>query len=88
MFYIIHLLDLLTDFPIGFSTFACKPLINIHDFFVSERVRSKGVAQQMIQHIAEFAKKMGCCKLTLEVLATNEQAKRAYSKAGFKGTYN
>ena len=32
----------------GFSTFACKPLINIHDFYVKAEFRRRGISSSLI----------------------------------------
>ena len=32
----------------GFSTFACKPLINIHDFYVKPQYRRKGISSSLM----------------------------------------
>ncbi len=69
----------------GFSTFKCKPLINIHDLTVSRQYRGKGVSQQLLQKIEAIARQKGCCKVTLEVLEGNNVAKNAYAKFGFTG---
>lgn len=69
----------------GFSSFACKPLLNIHDVMVVEKFRSQGISQLMINEVEIIAKQKGCCKLTLEVLEGNTPAKNAYSKQGFAG---
>lgn len=37
----------------GFSTFKCKPLVNIHDVFVVPEHRRKGVTQVMMAKVAE-----------------------------------
>lgn len=68
---------------ISFSTFSCKPLVNIHDFVVLQRYRGQGISQKMLGKIEEIAKSEGCCKVTLEVLSKNEAAKSAYRKFGF-----
>ncbi|WP_444943619.1 GNAT family N-acetyltransferase [Microbulbifer sp. ZKSA006] len=68
----------------GFSTFLCKPLINIHDVIVSESARGLGVCTAMLDFLAKEAKAKGCCKLTLEVLQKNYTAQAAYRKTGFK----
>lgn len=68
----------------GFSTFACHPLLNIHDVFVTQHYRGQGIASQMMQKAEQVAKDRGCCKLTLEVLANNESAKKAYTALGYK----
>ncbi len=66
-----------------FSTFNCKPLINIHDLIVTEDHRGQGVCQQILAAIYEKAVSLGCCKLTLEVLSGNDPAKLAYRRFGF-----
>ena len=37
----------------GFSTFACKPLINIHDFYVKPQFRRKGISSSLIFFIGK-----------------------------------
>lgn len=69
----------------GFSTFACRPLLNIHDFIVSRAYRGQGLAERMLEKAEELALKLGCCKLTLEVLEGNQAAQAAYRRFGFKG---
>jgi len=67
----------------AFSTFNCKPLINIHDVVVLEEYRGNGLSQKMLLEVESIAKQKGCCKLTLEVLTKNEAAKSSYKKFGF-----
>ena len=70
----------------GFSTFKCKPLLNIHDFAVSPAYRRQGVAIALLEYVEQYAKDvLGCCKLTLEVLEGNHPAKGTYEKFGFAG---
>jgi ribosomal protein S18 acetylase RimI-like enzyme len=69
----------------GFSTFACAPLLNVHDVMVSQAFRGQGIAPLMLAKVEEMARAMGCCKLTLEVLEGNLVAQRTYRAAGFKG---
>jgi ribosomal protein S18 acetylase RimI-like enzyme len=68
---------------LGFSTFACKPLLNIHDLAVCERFRGLGIGKQLMQRIEEIAVRKGCCKLTLEVLSGNDVALNLYRRQGF-----
>jgi len=70
----------------GFSTFKCKPLVNIHDFVVLDSHRGRGLGQLLLQHIEDIAKQSDCCKITLEVLEGNTSAQKAYAKFGF-GAY-
>ncbi len=69
----------------GFSTFSCKPLINIHDVVVLPTFRGLGLSKKMFAKVESEAVSRGCCKLTLEVLEGNEVAKNAYIKIGFSG---
>ncbi len=65
------------------STFAAKPLINIHDLMVHSDFRGLGLSQKLLEKVEERAKEMGSCKITLEVLSGNKVAYRAYEKFGF-----
>jgi len=67
----------------GFSTFNCKPLLNIHDVIVIEAFRGSGLSQKMLQKIEQIGREKACCKLTLEVLDGNHIAKSSYTKFGF-----
>ena len=69
----------------AFSTFRCKPLINIHDIAVLAEFRGLGLSQLMLTEVEKIAREKGCCKLTLEVLEGNTAAKKAYEKFGFHG---
>ena len=67
----------------GFSTFACKPLLNIHDAVVKPEFRGRGIARMLFREVEAIAREQGCCKLTLEVLEGNTVAMAAYSSLGF-----
>lgn len=67
----------------GFSTFAARPLINIHDLAVLQTHRGKGIARRLLEGVERKARDMGCCKLTLEVLENNHRARQVYETAGF-----
>lgn len=67
----------------GFSTFACKPLLNIHDLAVARKFRGQGIAKQLLARIEATARAMGCCKITLEVLEGNRIAQSAYKACGY-----
>ncbi len=68
----------------GFSTFKCKPLINIHDVIVLNEFRGLGLCQRMLEKVEAIAKERNYCKMTLEVLEGNSAAKKAYLKYGFE----
>lgn len=67
----------------AFSTFACKPIMNIHDFAVAPQFRGQGLAKAMLAKVETVAQEVGCCKITLEVLEGNHRAKAVYGKFGF-----
>lgn len=69
----------------GFSTFACQPLLNIHDIIVANHYRGRGMSKRLLAKAEEIALRLGCCKLTLEVLEGNALAQAAYKASGFAG---
>lgn len=69
----------------GFSTFACQPLLNLHDVVVSQSYRGKGVFKLMLQQVESIARSLGCCKLTMEILESNQHAMAVYRAHGFAG---
>ena len=69
----------------GFSTFACKPLVNVHDVVVLSSHRGQRVGEQMLQLVQQIALQRGACKLTLEVLSFNQSAMTLYERVGFAG---
>jgi ribosomal protein S18 acetylase RimI-like enzyme len=72
----------------GFSTFAAKPLINIHDLAVLPNHRGRGIGKQLLEAVEQIGRTRGCCKLTLEVLENNHLARRLYAAVGFaQATY-
>ncbi len=75
----------LTNCIQGFSTFKCKPLMNIHDIAVLADFRGLGLSMKLMDKVEEIARERGCCKITLEVLEGNHPAKNAYAKFGFEG---
>lgn len=67
----------------GYSTFAAKPLINIHDLVTVPSFRGRGVARALMKDIETVAIDAGCCKVTLEVLSGNEAALALYRDLGY-----
>ncbi|MBK1680333.1 GNAT family N-acetyltransferase [Rhodocyclus tenuis] len=67
----------------GFSTFAARPLLNIHDIVVDAGWRGRGVGRQLLAAAEAAARARGSCKLTLEVLEGNTSARAAYARCGF-----
>jgi len=67
----------------GFSTFACRPLVNVHDVVVLPSHRGRGIAAQLFAEVEAIARERGACKLTLEVLSGNRAARGLYERLGF-----
>jgi ribosomal protein S18 acetylase RimI-like enzyme len=68
---------------IGFSTFAARPLINIHDLAVIPDHRGQGIGRLLLERVEAKGRDLGCCKLTLEVREDNHRAQRLYQRFGF-----
>lgn len=67
----------------GFSTFAGRPLINIHDLAVHHSARRMGVGRKLLDAVRDHAKALGCCVVTLEVRDDNPAACKLYADYGF-----
>ena len=67
----------------GFSTFAARPLVNIHDLVVLPGHRGRGLAKAMFAAIEAEARALGACKVTLEVLSGNTSARSLYASLGY-----
>ena len=69
----------------GFSTFAARPAINIHDLAVSPQVRGQGIGSALLAEVESRARAEHCCRITLEVKGANHAARRLYTRKGFAG---
>lgn len=69
----------------GFSTFACRPLVNVHDVAVAASHRGRGIAEQMLCEAERIAIERGAVKMTLEVLSGNAPAMKLYQRMGYAG---
>lgn len=67
----------------GFSTFAARPLVNIHDMAVLPEARGRGVGKALMLAVEDEACARGACKITLEVLSGNDMAKGLYAALGY-----
>ena len=68
----------------GFSTFAARPLLNVHDLAVVPGFRGRGVGRALLAAVDERARARGCVKVTLEVREDNAQARGLYQAHGFR----
>jgi ribosomal protein S18 acetylase RimI-like enzyme len=67
----------------GFSTFAGKPFVNVHDLAVLPSHRGLGIGAGLLAEVERRAHARGCCKITLEVQDANSGAQRLYLRSGF-----
>jgi len=67
----------------GFSTFAARQLLNIHDLAVLPESRGMGVGRSLLAAVEQKARDLNCCKLTLEVQERNHRARGLYQSFGF-----
>lgn len=69
----------------GFSTFAGRPLVNVHDVAVLASHRGQRIAEKMLALAEVIARGRGACKMTLEVLQGNTGAIHLYQRLGYAG---
>ena len=65
------------------TSFAAGRAANVHDVFVADRVRGKGVGRALMTRFEEKARREGCRKLTLEISHDNTRAQGLYRDLGF-----
>lgn len=68
---------------LGFSTFAARRSLHIMDFYVTPVHRGGGIGKALLEAVADRARAIDCCRLTLEVQERNQHARRIYEAAGF-----
>jgi GNAT superfamily N-acetyltransferase len=69
---------------LGFSTFAARPLINIHDLAVLPERRGEGIGRALLAAVERKARALGCSKVTLETQEHNSLARHLYEDVGFQ----
>ncbi|MFC7059046.1 GNAT family N-acetyltransferase [Halovenus salina] len=78
---------------VGFVTAevdSCPPVfdrpdrLKIGDFYVQESRRGDGLADDLLDRVAEHAREVGIPELSLDVDADNERAMGFYQKVGFE----
>ena len=69
---------------VGYSTFLARPLLNIHDIAVIPKARGRGIGTALLEEITALGRRLGCCKITLEVREDNLTARQRYTADGFQ----
>jgi len=67
----------------GYSTFAAKPRLNVHDLCVLAEHRGQGLGRRLMEAVLERAREAGCSAVSLEVRSDNPIARRLYQSLGF-----
>ena len=70
---------------VGFSTFAARPRLNVHDLCVLPAHRGKGLGRALLLAVVSAARGLHCSGVTLEVRADNAIAQALYRSLGFAG---
>lgn len=71
---------------VGYSTFAAKPRLNVHDLCVLRTHRGQGHGRRLLQAVLDTARALGCSAVTLEVRSDNAVAQHLYRSLGFGDT--
>ena len=61
-----------------------RKYIYIHDLAVLSRFRQNGIATDMLEYVADYARKVGATKIELAVHLFNTDALRLYEQNGFR----
>ena len=69
----------------SFSTFHAAPRVNIHDLFVCDTMRGRGLGRRLLAAVCQQAALRGAAAVTLEVRADNQAACHLYKSFGFQG---
>ena len=63
--------------------YKCPKRGNITELIVTNKTRSKGIGQELMNKMEEYFKLMGCEYIKLEAFAYNENAINFYNKRGY-----
>lgn len=69
---------------LGIQTFQQTKVMWVGGMAVTPKYRRKKVASELIDYAVSLAKENACDSLMLEVIATNERAKKLYDSKGFQ----
>ena len=66
------------------SSFGGRECCNIHDLYLREEARGRGLGRRLMDSCEEHARALGCGRLTLEVAVENDAARGLYRSLGFE----
>lgn len=67
----------------GYSSWAGAPTLTIHDLFVAEEARGRGLGQALVAEAVRLARAAGACRLDVNVVGWNQAAQDFYAALGF-----
>ncbi|MET0545489.1 MAG: GNAT family N-acetyltransferase [Caulobacterales bacterium] len=76
-----------TAFVLHRSTWAETYYCYLEDLFVAEAARGKGVARQLIEAVADFARTQGCGRLYWQTQESNTTAQALYDRIAAKSDF-
>lgn len=65
------------------SSFTALDSCNIHDVYVAEPARGRGIARRLMHAAEDHARALGCGRMTLEVNTDNHPALTLYRSLGY-----
>ncbi len=77
-FFLLQVIDV--DLPM----FTKRKYIYIHDLAVLSKFRQNGIATEMLDYVADYARKIGATKVELAVHLFNSDALSLYEQNGFR----
>ncbi len=67
----------------AYSSWAGKPAMIVHDLYVEDGARGRGIGRQLLAAAARLAVERGCCRFDVTVLSWNRPARAFYEGLGF-----
>ncbi len=72
----------------GLRNYGGRRVLRGESLVVLKEYRNKGVGSQLLNQFFELAKKLDSSTISIDVLDINQDARRLYSRLGFKAAYN
>ncbi len=67
----------------AYSSWAGKPAMFVHDLYVEDGARGRGIGRELLAAAARLAVERDCCRLDVNVLSWNRSARAFYEGLGF-----
>ncbi len=68
----------------AYSSWAGAPTLMVHDLYVDAGSRGRGVGRALLAAAARLATQRGCCRMDVNVLSWNREARTFYETLGFR----